>query len=86
MLIYIITVTQVALLNRFVNHLYYREFSVLSTIATGSQIYYTHVQYLPCDSRGATPKAALNARDMDRTSYLRHDAAIAYEMARAMTK
>ena len=26
-------------------------------------------------------KAVLDARDMDRTSYLRHDVVIAYEMA-----
>ena len=36
--------------------------------------------------RGAILKAILNAGDTDRTSYLRHDVAIAYEMARAMTK
>ena len=35
---------------------------------------------------GAILKAVLNARDTDRTSYLRHDVDIAYEMARAMTK
>ena len=29
---------------------------------------------------------ALNARDMDQTSYLHHDVANAYEMAHAMTK
>ena len=36
--------------------------------------------------RGAILNRALNAHDTDRTSDLRHDVAIAYEMARTMTK
>ena len=50
--------------------------------------YNTRVQYVPCDTTwyGAILKPVLNARDTDRTGYLRHDVAIAYEMARPMTK
>ena len=35
---------------------------------------------------GAILNAVLEAQDTDRTRYLRHDGAIAYEMARPMTK
>ena len=61
------------------------ELSAYYTISVHAQkvirkIIYTSVQDVPCDNGGAMLKAVLDDRDTDRTSYLRHDEVIAYEM------